>query len=280
MSQEDVRYLLTELGGKASLPELSDLAAHEFPNRTLHKYVKERLEGMKQKGLVRTEDYEGVTKWILTEKGKSAHLETTIDSLGSTIDESSLSSSGITISNVVGLIDLQQDIDLLLLSEELSNVDYHPETYHSAIFRPNEDSSITIIIPSSGRVSIAGGKSKKELTNSIEAFLDKLTDIGIPTNKSPDDIIIQNIVANFDFNREFELNSIAIELGLERTEYDPEQFPGLVYRSSKNAAVLLFTSGKCVITGARCYNEVFVVAQEIVDNLSQIGVDLSDPFQL
>jgi len=278
MSQEDVRQLLLESGGDASISELSDLASKQFPRRTLSGYLSERLESMKQKGLVQTREMENETIWVLTEKGRTTTLETKIQDLGTVTDEDSLAEADITISNIVGSLTLGRRFDLNALSEDLPNTDYHPERYHSTIFRPDDDSSITIIIPASGRISITGAASKDELIDSTEMFLESLGELGIKIDKSTDDIYIQNIVANFDFDREFDLTTLSIDLGMEQTEYEPEQFPGIIYRSAQNATILIFNSGKCVITGAKSYSEIFKVLTEIYNEMSDLGVEL-DYFQ-
>ncbi|MDI6902958.1 MAG: TATA-box-binding protein, partial [Methanocellales archaeon] len=64
------------------------------------------------------------------------------------------------------------------------------------------------------------------------------------------------------------LNAIAIGLGLENIEYEPEQFPGLVYRIDEpNVVVLVFGSGKLVVTGGKtlydCEKGVEVVRRQI-----------------
>lgn len=71
--------------------------------------------------------------------------------------------------------------------------------------------------------------------------------------ESPDDewFRIQNLVCTAELGESLNLNALAIGLGLESTEYEPEQFPGLIYRlSGTDSVVLLFASGRVVITGS------------------------------
>jgi transcription initiation factor TFIID TATA-box-binding protein len=71
------------------------------------------------------------------------------------------------------------------------------------------------------------------------------------------------------------LNALAIGLGLEKTEYEPEQFPGLIYRpSGADSVVLLFASGRVVITGSpdrEAVEQTFAALQDEVTDL--IAVD-------
>ena len=79
---------------------------------------------------------------------------------------------------------------------------------------------------------------------------------------------MQNIVASSDLGQKINLNVIAITLGLERVEYWPEQFPGLVYRLDEPKVVLLlFGSGKLVCAGARIPQEIEKAVDKITKEL-------------
>jgi transcription initiation factor TFIID TATA-box-binding protein len=46
------------------------------------------------------------------------------------------------------------------------------------------------------------------------------------------------------------LEALAIALGLENTEYEPEQFPAIIYRPPEFAVTLLvFSTGKVIVGG-------------------------------
>ena len=81
-------------------------------------------------------------------------------------------------------------------------------------------------------------------------------------------IEVQNIVASSDLEQEINLNTVAITLGLEKVEYEPEQFPGLVYRlDDPKVVVLLFGSGKMVCTGAKVPEDVTRAVDKIAAEL-------------
>jgi len=95
---------------------------------------------------------------------------------------------------------------------------------------------------------------------------------GIPIKKNPE-IVVQNIVASSDLGAQINLNAIAITLGLENVEYEPEQFPGLVYRIDvPKVVVLLFGSGKLVCTGARKPSDVEQAVERITAELKAAGL--------
>jgi transcription initiation factor TFIID TATA-box-binding protein len=86
------------------------------------------------------------------------------------------------------------------------------------------------------------------------------------------EITVQNIVANGDLKEELNLQAIAIGLGLETVEYEPEQFPGLIYRLDKpDVVVLLFGSGKLVITGGKTLDEVDAAVETVTSQLMALG---------
>jgi transcription initiation factor TFIID TATA-box-binding protein len=90
---------------------------------------------------------------------------------------------------------------------------------------------------------------------------------------SPDDewFRIQNLVCTAELGKSLNLNALAIGLGLESTEYEPEQFPGLIYRpTGVDSVVLLFASGRVVITGSPNLN----TAEQTFDALREEVTDL------
>lgn len=270
MSQEDVRGLLVELDGEATVHEIADLAREKFPERTLETYLSERLQPMKKKGIV--EQIDG--KWRLTKKGWNTKIEHTIDELDAVISEDDLKEHDLEVANLVGSLRLNRQLDLGPLSEDLENTEYHPETYPSMIYRPSETSSISVLTPSSGRLAIVGATTKEELIWGTQDFLEQLENLGIVTEKTADDLLVQNIVVTFNLYKELDLSTVSIALGLENVEYEPEQFPGLIYRGSRNSTVLTFGSGKCVITGSNTYLEVVRARDDLIEILADIGVEL------
>ena len=100
--------------------------------------------------------------------------------------------------------------------------------------------------------------------------MNKLKKAKIKVYKKPV-IKVQNIVAVFDLERELNLNSVAVAFGLERVEYEPEQFPGLVYRLEDPEVVLLvFSSGKVVCTGATNNEDIARAVERLHKDVEQV----------
>jgi len=84
---------------------------------------------------------------------------------------------------------------------------------------------------------------------------------------------IQNIVTSADLGAGINLNKIAVGFNLDRIEYEPEQFPGLVYRlENPKVVVLLFGSGKLIITGGKEPDDARKAVQKILNDLKNLGI--------
>ena len=86
-------------------------------------------------------------------------------------------------------------------------------------------------------------------------------------------ITIQNIVATTTLSSTLNLIQIALSLGFDHIEYEPEAFPGLVYRmDDPKVVLLLFGSGKMVCVGAREINDIKNAVRNIAEELSTAGL--------
>ncbi len=91
--------------------------------------------------------------------------------------------------------------------------------------------------------------------------------------KGTPEIKVSNIVSSADLHSVLNLNAIALGLGLENIEYEPEQFPGLVYRmSDPKVVILLFGSGKLVITGGKKPEDAANAVDRIVKELKSVNL--------
>ncbi|MEM5815409.1 MAG: TATA-box-binding protein [Candidatus Aenigmatarchaeota archaeon] len=157
----------------------------------------------------------------------------------------------IKIENIVASISLGVKIPLKKLLDE--NTEYEPEQFPGAVYRLKEPRTAALIF-SSGKIVCTGSRNKAELTKSTEQILKKIRKIGVKIPKNYK-VEIQNIVASAKLGDNLDLDKIAFEL--ENTEYEPEQFPGVVYRIEEpKVAFLFFSSGKVVCTGARKIEDV------------------------
>lgn len=171
------------------------------------------------------------------------------------LDTKELNSQSITINNIVAKLDIGIELDLQYLSSELSNSSFEPQRYPSLIFRP--DGLSTVLITGTGIILFTGCDSIDSLQKTYDQVCKELNVIGIDDVKDLESIQIVNVVCTFDLNTNIDLNRLCLNLGFESVEYEPEQFPGLVYRIEEDGPVILvFSTGKIVVTGAITTKEI------------------------
>jgi transcription initiation factor TFIID TATA-box-binding protein len=177
----------------------------------------------------------------------------------------------IRIENVVASTSLGDVLDLQSIGLALDGAEYNPEEFPGLIYRLKEPKT-AILLFRSGKVVCTGGKSWNQVDAAVRTISELIRKAGQKILPHPK-IQVQNIVATSDLGGEVNLNSIAVTLGLDRVEYEPEQFPGLVCRlTTPRVVVLLFGSGKLVCTGARRPSDVELAVQSITNELRQAGL--------
>ena len=176
----------------------------------------------------------------------------------------------LTIQNVVASAALGQEIDLESVALDLNNVDFDPEQFPGLIYRP-ETAEATCLIFRSGKISCTGGGSVEVAHETIQTAMEAFRELGIEVSEV--DVTVQNVVLDADLGETLNLEAIAIGFGLEDVEYEPEQFPGLVYRlGDPDVVALLFGSGKMVITGTKTRDEAEEALEAIVDRLNELAL--------
>lgn len=152
------------------------------------------------------------------------------------------------IQNIVATASLGKPVPLTKLARTQPNTEYNPETFPGLVLRVKEPKSAVLVF-SSGNLVCTGTKSTTQVRQVINAVIKQLRKINVNVTTKPK-ITVQNIVASGSINLKLNLNFLALEM--ENTEYEPEQFPGLVYKLIEpTATFLLFSNGKLVCTGTK-----------------------------
>ena len=173
----------------------------------------------------------------------------------------------ITIQNIVASVNLNTKIDLDKVVKHLEGTEYEPEQFPGIVYR-FKDPKVATLIFSSGKIVVTGARTVDDVNKVVKKLAKLLKDGGIANPKSPT-IQVENIVASAKLNMELNLDKIAFDL--ENSEYEPDQFPGLVYRmSDPKCAFLLFSSGKVVCTGARTIEEVESAVKTVSKRLKKL----------
>ena len=173
----------------------------------------------------------------------------------------------IKVVNIVVSTSLKHDIPLEKMAATLSNTEYNPEQFPGLVIRIKEPKTSALIF-SSGKVVCTGARSMDKVEESIKTIIKSLEKINVKITVKPE-IKIQNIVASGSVGMDLNLNTLAMKL--ENTEYEPEQFPGLVYKlAAAKATFLLFSNGKVVCTGTKSEKEVHAALDKLIENLKKV----------
>ena len=173
----------------------------------------------------------------------------------------------IEVVNIVVSTSLEHDIPLEKMAATLSNTEYNPEQFPGLVIRI-KDPKTSALIFSSGKVVCTGARTIEDVHAAIKKIIKSLEKIGIKIKITPK-VTIQNIVASGSVGMDLNLNTLAMKL--ENTEYEPEQFPGLVYKLPEaKATFLLFSNGKIVCTGTKSKEAVYAALDLLIVNLKKV----------
>jgi transcription initiation factor TFIID TATA-box-binding protein len=160
----------------------------------------------------------------------------------------------VNIQNVVASAALNQRVDLNAIVKGYPGVEYRPEQFPGLVFRLKRPKTATLIF-SSGKMVCTGAKSEKEARRAVLTVVKELKKGGIIIVNKPD-LRVVNIVASASLGGKIDLELAVSKLG--KTMYEPEQFPGLIYRMDEpKVVILVFASGNLVCTGAKREQDVY-----------------------
>jgi len=169
---------------------------------------------------------------------------------------------------------LNREFDLSVVARDLGSIaDFDPDKYPGMYIRFSEDSPL-VTVYRTGKYIITGADSLNELNVFNEKLIDFLYENGVIERSDMEWFEVQNLVCTTNFDQDLNLSALAIGLGLEQTEYEPEQFPGLVYRNPNfDSVILIFSTGKAVITGSSDLDEVEAASNHLIEELARLQLN-------
>ena len=172
------------------------------------------------------------------------------------------------IENVVSTTKLSDQFNLDDIKPKLEKAEYDKSRFPGLVYRITDPKAVFLLF-NSGKVVCTGCKSIENARLASDRIKQTLNELGEDVD-SNSEVIIQNIVASADLDGALNLNAVTLGFGMENIEYEPEQFPGLVYRMDvPKVVILLFGSGKLVITGGKstsdCENALIKIKQKLID---------------
>ncbi|KFQ33477.1 TATA-box-binding protein, partial [Merops nubicus] len=171
-------------------------------------------------------------------------------------------SSGIVpqLQNIVSTVNLACKLDLKNIALRARNAEYNPKRFAAVIMRIREPRT-TALIFSSGKMVCTGAKSEEQSRLAARKYARVVQKLGFPAKFL--DFKIQNMVGSCDVRFPIRLEGLVLT-HQQFTSYEPELFPGLIYRMVKPRIVMLiFVSGKVVLTGAKERSEIYEAFKNI-----------------
>ena len=175
----------------------------------------------------------------------------------------------VEIVNVVASGALDVELDLERLADDIGEpvARYDPDKYPGMYLRFEEDAPL-ITVYRTGKFIITGADSEEESYSLRERFLNLFSDMGVIEEPEDEWVAIQNYVCIGELDN-LHLEPLSIRLGLYNTQYEPEQFPGLIYRpEGAEGVVLLFATGKAVVTGCRSIESAEEIFADLIETVS------------
>jgi transcription initiation factor TFIID TATA-box-binding protein len=177
----------------------------------------------------------------------------------------------VKVENIVASAIFAEKLDLDVIATSLEEAEYEPEQFPGLIYRLKDPKTATLLF-TSGKANCTGAKNLEDVRKTIDIIAEKLKKLDIDVYKKID-FVVQNMVATADLGGELNLNEVAVAFGLENVEYEPEQFPGLVYRVKEPKVVmLLFGSGKIVSTGGRNTEDISTAVEDLSKKLTSMSL--------
>jgi len=170
------------------------------------------------------------------------------------------------IHNMVVTVQFSGRVDLDRLASKLpGGAEYFPDNFPGAVYRMSKPRA-SFLIFSSGKATCVGTASEKDAKEAIKNMLKLMKDVG--TDVKAVKIEVQNIVASTKLDVRFDIDKMAFEL--ENSEYEPETFPGLVYKTKGSVTFLIFGTGKIVCVGAKSTKDIRESFDSLVKRLREI----------
>ena len=173
----------------------------------------------------------------------------------------------IKVVNIVASANFNIRIPLEELTEHLERGEYEPEQFPGLVYRI-KDPKAAMLIFSSGKIICTGARNIEDVGKAMEQVAKMMRSLKLNVPKKYK-IQVENIVASAQVPARLNLDKIAFEV--ENSEYEPDQFPGLVYKmKDPKTTLLLFGSGKIICTGARKIEEIGYAVNSLFKKLKSI----------
>ncbi|MCL7024983.1 hypothetical protein MKW94_011988 [Papaver nudicaule] len=173
------------------------------------------------------------------------------------------------IQNIVSTVNLDCKLNLKQIALKARNAEYNPRRFAAVIMRL-KDPKTTALIFQSGKLVITGAKTEALSKLAARKYARVVQKLGFPAKFM--NFKIQNIVTSCDVNFLIRLETLQYHNSPNYCAYDPEIFPGMIYKMKKPLiTMLIFSSGKVVITGAKAVGDAYTAFENIYPLLKEFN---------
>lgn len=244
----------TNFFGNKDINPISNVSYYNPPNLPIEK------DSKNENGISKKENFSNPLNLI--NKGSNLSQDNLLF-----IEEMTKNNSLPKLQNIVSTANLKCILDLREIALKAKNAEYNPSRFAAVIMRIKEPKT-TALIFSSGKMVCTGARNEEESRLASRTFAKIILKLGFPVKFS--EFKIQNIVASCDVKFPIRLEGLASSY-LNFCSYEPEMFPGVIFRMLDPAKIvlLIFVSGKIVITGSKNREDIYKTYQKILPILSQ-----------
>lgn len=173
------------------------------------------------------------------------------------------------IENIVMAGSIAGSLDIEYIADKLDGCVLNKKKFPGAVYHMKEPKMVALLF-SSGKIALTGITNRDDFQKGLDNLIRQVNGLGIRTSAVPD-VSIKNMVCSYNTGLYINLNKVIITLKYEKIEYEPEQFPGLVYRiSDPKIVALLFTSGKIILTGGKNIDDVKSAIDQLREKLEYV----------
>jgi transcription initiation factor TFIID TATA-box-binding protein len=175
----------------------------------------------------------------------------------------------LTVTNIVASVRVADALDLDALARAIPGADFDRRRFSGLVYRRTSPKFAALVF-TSGKVNLVGVRHPDAVAPALAALLEVLRTAGVDLAPDPRPRVV-NLVASGNLGTGVSLLRLAVALDLEDIEYEPEVFPGLVYRSGAGGVALIFTSGAMIVAGALSIPQAQAVAGEVRHLVDRAG---------
>jgi len=173
------------------------------------------------------------------------------------------------IQNIVLAGRIARSLDIEFIADNLDGCVLSREKFPGAVYHMKNPKTVALLFES-GKIVLTGITCMEDIQKGLDALTCQLNRMGLRTLPVPD-VSLTNMVCSYDTGSQINLNKVMIMFNYENVEYEPEQFPGLVYRLKEPKIVaLIFSSGKIIFTGAKNIDAVKTAIDIVIKHLDSL----------